>query len=252
MGARAIKRAFRNNPFALLQNERRRQAGRQGPARYPPWFYAASLYPPGPAPLPRVVPSEVGHFQPPEAESKCEQRQLASVFSPKRTKERELHVKHVKNAPKIRYPEDALRREFYATHPFELSRPVNLVETEQSLLEGPSGRGTVDGESVVNRAMELISAEGGSHPLHIAYNMALAEFYEKRAGQELELEKAKAQRAHERKAAREALKRSGDQQKVDAEKAHQEEIPHDVTWFKQRETEEFKKNAQYVNEVVAE
>ncbi|KAJ3199558.1 mitochondrial ribosomal small subunit component [Dinochytrium kinnereticum] len=249
MGARAIKRVLKNNPFSLLQTQAKKQLtnpasdARPKKIRHAPWVYAVSLFPPAPAPLPYVVPSEVGQFSLPGSIETISKKQENSVNSSKRIKPSNLRIHHSKKAPMIQYPEDALRKEFYATHPFELNRPVTVAETEESLLA--SSRDTVDGESVVRKTMELINKDGGAHPLHIAYNIALAEFYKKRAGEEL---------AFEQKIAAEKgrLEKLAQNQGADSTEKLEVTEPRDVTWFRNREEEEIARNVKFLDDMVAE
>ncbi|KAJ2780984.1 mitochondrial ribosomal small subunit component [Coemansia javaensis] len=86
--------------------------------------------------------------------------------------------------PKIVFPEDGLRREFYKNHPFEMYRPRILMETigrgsqDWSRLAGSPGQ--VTGE----RQHYLMVAEGMSK--QEAYAKATHEFYKIRAREDME------------------------------------------------------------------
>ncbi|KAJ3107746.1 mitochondrial ribosomal small subunit component [Phlyctochytrium planicorne] len=248
MGVRPIKRVLKNNPFSLLRTQEKKQIaanpeplGRSHAPRstVAPWVHAVSLFPPAPAPLPYVIPSEAGHFSA-SGHERTPSKQPNIAESSKRVKDGELKTRHVRHPPKIRYPEDALRKEFYATHPFELRRPISLVETEESLSD-PSLR-VKDGESVIRRTMDLIEKEGGSYPLHIAYNISLAEFYTARAGQEL---------AHEQ----ERVKKLAEQREDALAQGREDEAPakpKQIAWFSEREEEEIANNNNYLDQLKAE
>ncbi|OZJ04374.1 hypothetical protein BZG36_03199 [Bifiguratus adelaidae] len=115
-----------------------------------------------------------------------------------RTQRTTIHhkAKHLRTktpTPKpIVYPEDHLRRKFYKDHPFELHRPVSLIETDDAvnrtdfsalLLPGmhPS---EVTGETVIRYQLFLMSQH--NMPERKAYVKACNEFYEIRAKQEQE------------------------------------------------------------------
>ncbi|KAK6509965.1 mitochondrial ribosomal small subunit component [Arthrobotrys musiformis] len=90
----------------------------------------------------------------------------------------------------IQYPEDGLRKTFFADHPWELARPRILVEDDGndslgydwSRLQQP-GR-ALDGESVIQRQMWLMENEKLSKSA--AYDVARKEFYRLRMRSDIE------------------------------------------------------------------
>ncbi|KAJ1736913.1 mitochondrial ribosomal small subunit component [Coemansia sp. Benny D160-2] len=90
--------------------------------------------------------------------------------------------------PKIVFPEDELRREFYKNHPFEKFRPRIVMETNgknnQDWGRLSNGASLVTGESVVRYQHYLMQAEGMSK--QDAYTQATNEFYKVRAREEME------------------------------------------------------------------
>ncbi|KAJ2689812.1 mitochondrial ribosomal small subunit component [Coemansia spiralis] len=90
--------------------------------------------------------------------------------------------------PKIEFPEDELRREFYKNHPFELYRPRIVMEltgkNNQDWARLTDGTGQVTGESVVRYQHYLMQAGGLSK--QEAYAQATREFYKIRGREELE------------------------------------------------------------------
>lgn len=88
----------------------------------------------------------------------------------------------------IVYPEDKVRDTFYASHPFELSRPRSLLQYESSFdaydwsknIYGNRADLDVCGENVVQRTMYLATQK----PLREAYEIALEEFYAVRSEEE--------------------------------------------------------------------
>ncbi|KAJ2159778.1 mitochondrial ribosomal small subunit component [Coemansia sp. RSA 552] len=90
--------------------------------------------------------------------------------------------------PKIVFPEDRLRREFYKNHPFETYRPRILMEmtgkNERKWSQLSDEAGEVTGEDVVRFQYYLMRTEGLSK--QGAYERATQEFYKIRAREEME------------------------------------------------------------------
>ncbi|KAJ1952164.1 mitochondrial ribosomal small subunit component, partial [Dipsacomyces acuminosporus] len=90
--------------------------------------------------------------------------------------------------PKITFPEDGMRREFYKKHPFEALRPRIVMEPNGETVKDWSkitqGSGQVSGEQVVRYQYYLMQAEGLS--VEEAYAKATSEFYKLRAREEIE------------------------------------------------------------------
>ncbi|KAJ9058385.1 mitochondrial ribosomal small subunit component [Entomophthora muscae] len=101
--------------------------------------------------------------------------------------------------PMIKYPEDELRREFFNDHPFELTRPVCLVEDDQAttsnweavLSDDKSIR--ISNEDVIMAQLKLIS-EGMSR--EEAYEKVTHELSQHRIYEEIEDAAAKKQAKH--------------------------------------------------------
>ena len=116
-------------------------------------------------------------------------RKLPPFLSTKRPS-RQGKVRRVFDPQPIRYDEDALRRRFYKEHPWELARPVLLVESDctesrrydWSKLEQPGKQ--LSGESVVQRQLHLMTHKKLS--VHEAYLQACAEFYKVRSFEAVE------------------------------------------------------------------
>ncbi|KAJ3412280.1 mitochondrial ribosomal small subunit component [Chytridiales sp. JEL 0842] len=279
------KRALRNNPFSILKTYAKHQsvlsASTASPSRrftpntpseprHSAWFPAVSLHPPGPAPLPYVVPTEVGHFTPPTNPTTPPSEQTF-----KRVKPSQLKPVYTTQPPTITYPEDTLRQRFYKLHPFELLRPRSLVETEESILEaieqgeqgGKAGKewdeqAKVSGESVVQRALYLARHE--NQPLEVAYSLALSSFYTHRALEETQHQIRKQSLLNllsERQAAHAALveaaeaeyARTGDQKVLDElPEAPVEGVGRGVQMFREREEGEVEKGLEYIKAVSKE
>ncbi|KAJ2078092.1 mitochondrial ribosomal small subunit component [Coemansia sp. RSA 988] len=90
--------------------------------------------------------------------------------------------------PKIVFPEDSLRREFYKNHPFEKYRPRILMEltgeTNQDWKQLTDGTGQVTGENVIRYQHYLMQDKGMTK--EAAYAQATQEFYAFRAREDSE------------------------------------------------------------------
>ncbi|KAI8319526.1 hypothetical protein GQ54DRAFT_279295, partial [Martensiomyces pterosporus] len=90
--------------------------------------------------------------------------------------------------PKIEFPEDSLRREFYKKHPFETLRPRIVMEpngkTVQDWSKITQGSSRVSGEQVIRYQYYLMQTQGLSE--QEAYSRATSEFYKLRAREEME------------------------------------------------------------------
>ncbi|KAJ3331747.1 mitochondrial ribosomal small subunit component [Blyttiomyces sp. JEL0837] len=203
------KRLLRNNPFSIIRtfekarqveqaklaSQRTRNPQQQAASSTlptPSWLPAVSLYPPPSKPLRQVIPTEVGHFGAQSASNRTHASQVAAASSLNRTNlrslRREIKAASTFQAPVISYPEDELRELFFKEHPFELRRPRCLVEMDGEMKVKPSQEWPapgssvgISGEDVIQKALYLQSAAGGSHSRQIAYNLALASFYKHRA-----------------------------------------------------------------------
>ncbi|KAJ2451748.1 mitochondrial ribosomal small subunit component [Coemansia sp. RSA 2336] len=89
--------------------------------------------------------------------------------------------------PKIEFPEDRLRKEFYRNHPFERYRPRSLVETTgknpQTWNKLSDGTSQITGENVIRYQYYLMQTKGMSK--QDAYIQATDEFYAIRAREEM-------------------------------------------------------------------
>lgn len=98
--------------------------------------------------------------------------------------------------PKLEFVEDKLRDVFYHQHPWEFSRPKDIVENKGTEMEKCDWshmlqlHKPLDGESVVQRTMWLLkeSKESGKkQTLFEAYDQARFEFYQLRMAEETEV-----------------------------------------------------------------
>ncbi|KAJ3242002.1 mitochondrial ribosomal small subunit component [Chytriomyces hyalinus] len=260
-----------NNPQRIVQTSQQQllaaaaaaSRGRGG-ASSPPspvWLHAVRMFPPAPPPLPYVVPSRVGHFGATEAAAKTAEKQIQSVQSPHRTQRAALRPVYTKTAPAIVYPEDALRKQFYNAHPFELLRPRVLIENVDALAGKSSSESLVpeevSGETVVQTAVRYASTE--KIPLSDAYNRALSEFYAVRREQEqaqhmdatrnrLELlKKLDALKKLQKDLSPEAAQES--RFELTTEMANIEKMMEhkQVSWFKERESEQLAESKAFLD-----
>ncbi|KZF25731.1 mitochondrial ribosomal protein [Xylona heveae TC161] len=96
----------------------------------------------------------------------------------------------------IKYPEDAMRKEFFADHPWELARPRVVLENDGkdaqhcdwSKMRQPNRR--LDGESVIQRQLWLLN-NVPEMTVARAYDQAREEFYALRHEEEVERRVAK-------------------------------------------------------------
>ncbi|KAJ3134360.1 hypothetical protein HK100_003664 [Physocladia obscura] len=126
------------------------------------WIAAVERVPPPPPALNTVVAERAGHFT-------SNEKKRSSIKN--KLKDKPVYTHH---SPAIVYPEDALRRTFYQTHPFERLRPVSLTEDGNN--EQPAA------ERIV-RAQQTYAREYGLDDTS-AYNVALAAFYADRQSAE--------------------------------------------------------------------
>jgi hypothetical protein len=158
---------LKHNPFTLSMTKEQ-----------PKWLKAMRLNPPAPKPMRGVIPSEVGMFG--------DSQNI--VFK----------------APEIKYKEDEIRDVFYKQHPFELSRPRELIEypVKWDTIHG-TPKVPLSGESVVQYTLAL--SESKKISLDQAYQLALEEFYEarqKQESQELQARKKRIEELRERELAK--------------------------------------------------
>ncbi|KAJ3063292.1 mitochondrial ribosomal small subunit component [Quaeritorhiza haematococci] len=213
-------RKLHRNPFTICKNFQR--SGRS--STQPPWFTAVQKVPPPPMPLRSVVPSEVAQFAEPDAQKQVSELQAATTRLVARVNNpRKAYRPHyVRKPPRIVYPEDKLREEFYRTHPFELVRPRNIVETEESLkertwssIDGGEGKTELTGENVIKYTTYLMSKEGGGLSRAAAYRQALSEFYKRRAEEEHREELEKQQLAAAKAREEEGLLKESEEEDMD-------------------------------------
>ncbi|CCJ30740.1 unnamed protein product [Pneumocystis jirovecii] len=91
----------------------------------------------------------------------------------------------------ITYPEDRLRKKFFKDHPWELARPRNLIEYDGKDAENydwsqlNQKTKSLDGESVVQRQLWLMTHSKPKQAEEEAYAKALSEFYYARAQEQI-------------------------------------------------------------------
>ncbi|KAI9361649.1 mitochondrial ribosomal protein S25-domain-containing protein [Zopfochytrium polystomum] len=254
-----------NNPYKILKAARARLPAQS--QKSPAWMNALAKFPPGPFPMRQVVPSEVGQFISPGAVERFAHDQELASRNPHRSKRPRMnpHPLAVSSKPPlIVYPEDKLRERFYSEHPFEMTRPKSVLETE----EGLEGRKTmkeslndnwtnVSGEDVVRRAQFLMTAEGGGHKEETAYNLALALFYRVRSEEE---RMAEVERFRKKEQLKRAAAVSGTTAETTGERQgpavtspnapdESEDEHFEIKWFRERETEEIEEGVRFAKEV---
>ncbi|CAG8461883.1 11607_t:CDS:2 [Ambispora leptoticha] len=143
-------------------------------SKAPIWYPVMKMFPPGQS-LPRASNNNA-----------------TSTLNKKNNKNSTKHLRTKSARPQpIVYPEDALRRQFYRDHPYELLRPRVLMEKEiqvdkvwKSLVGDDEDPSEVTGESVIQYQMYLMAHKGMSQ--RQAYAIACNEFYKIRAREEIE------------------------------------------------------------------
>ncbi|RKO88038.1 mitochondrial ribosomal protein S25, partial [Blyttiomyces helicus] len=152
-----IKRATRgpkptkikNPPLQLTSTADSLIATKRLPSK-PAWYPVVSAHPPHIITPVDVDPLAVGQFAAlgrmrarVELQRKESRIDFTSPYAdeaplldpvPKGVREPCLQVT-TRTVPEIYYPEDEIRKAFYKLHPFELDRPISLVETEETLVE---------------------------------------------------------------------------------------------------------------------
>ncbi|KAI5965507.1 RSM25 [Candida theae] len=95
--------------------------------------------------------------------------------------------------PKLTFLEDELRNYFYLQHPWELSRPKNLIENNGDEISKKCDwsqmlqlHKPLDGESVIQRAVYLLHNDDKVKDVFEAYDIARFEFYRLRMAEEME------------------------------------------------------------------
>lgn len=118
---------LKNNPFTLLKNIKTSRVN-----VLPVWAPVISLFPPAPCPIKSAIPEQIGAFLP---ENYIKDRQRRQVESSTRIQDSRVKCRptYYTKPFDIVYPEDAMRKDFYQTHPFELQRPFCIVETQETL-----------------------------------------------------------------------------------------------------------------------
>ncbi|KAJ2352613.1 mitochondrial ribosomal small subunit component [Coemansia sp. RSA 2618] len=161
-------------------------------------------------------------------------------------KKKHMHAK-CNRPPKIVFPEDSLRKEFFKNHPFETFRPRTLTETSkmrpQTWSQLSDGTGQVTGENVIRYQYYLMQTKGMSK--HDAYSQATEEFYAIRAREEMEAKIAQ-QEAHFYGA--HALKKPFSVHQLRVEDA---EIRKSAEAFKRRQEEERMKDSMATEKMFA-
>ncbi|KAK4101970.1 mitochondrial ribosomal protein [Parathielavia hyrcaniae] len=157
--------------FETAQSQLTSSIIRSKPNTAAPWVKAVTHIPPAEV-LTRPYP--VQHKEP-KVRGKAAQRPPRHMFRP----------------AEIVHPEDELRQQFYRDHPWELARPMMVLE-----LDGKDARDrdwskglrqpgmALSGESVVQRQLYLMEVRGKSRAR--AYDMARKEFYELQQQEEIE------------------------------------------------------------------
>lgn len=163
----------------------------------PVWFDVVAKYPP----THNLI--KVAHMkESSEQEGKDFRKKAVSINNKAntnnlyKTRESSLESKsrnnQVHRIPKLRFIEDSLRKIFYKQHPWELSRPKNLIENSGNEIEKCNWshmlqlNKPLDGESVVQRTLWLFKNESNNLTPFEAYDKARFEFYKLRMIEEME------------------------------------------------------------------
>ncbi|KAI9205198.1 mitochondrial ribosomal protein S25-domain-containing protein [Polychytrium aggregatum] len=132
---RAPPKTVKLNPLRIIHFANRSLAAKapgSAESAQPKWMSAVKMFPPSASfVLKTVIPSEVGQFVDQEEVQRTRLSQVNSVSLVHRSKPKK--PQYADKPPVIVYPEDRLREDFYKHHPFELSKPFNLVEDTQAL-----------------------------------------------------------------------------------------------------------------------
>ncbi|KAJ1563758.1 mitochondrial ribosomal small subunit component, partial [Nowakowskiella sp. JEL0078] len=198
-----MKIPLKNNPFTILDNFDRAMV-RTNIVK-PAWYAAVQLFPPGEIPLRTVNPLEHGNYLPPSHTVQLIKSQLMNAVSSKRRQKSKNFKQLLFSRPlKILYPEDSLRDRFYRQHPWELNRPIEIIETDESIAEsrdwstlsgGNKPTKVISGENVIQHTLYLV--RNSDIKLDDAYEKVLAEFYQTRAREEIEVMKRREERVQE-------------------------------------------------------
>ncbi len=97
---------LRNNPFKIAETAKLKMEFKQI-TKPPLWLNAMQLYPLAPKPLKQIITKDHSQFKNKDTQ----------------------HI--TKTVPKITFEEDIIRQVFYEQHPFELDRPVYLIDKSQ-------------------------------------------------------------------------------------------------------------------------
>ncbi|KAG5437766.1 hypothetical protein PCANB_000479 [Pneumocystis canis] len=115
---------------------------------------------------------------------------LLKRFPPQFIKITKLSKPKLLSPQNIIYPEDRLRKRFFKDHPWELARPRNLIENNSdpehydwSHLQQKTK--SLDGESVIQRQLWLMTHAKPKRTEENAYAEALSEFYYARAQEQI-------------------------------------------------------------------
>ncbi|KAF3924214.1 hypothetical protein ABW21_db0202383 [Orbilia brochopaga] len=149
----------------------------------PPWYRVVASIPPSTI-LVRTAPVSF-ESEPSSAEEIRPEETLSVTWKARKSKS-------FFRPERIQYAEDDLRKTFFADHPWELARPRILVEDsgsdsqryDWSRLQQP-GR-ELDGESVVQRQMWLMTNGNPKLSRKAAYDVARREFYKLRMRSDIE------------------------------------------------------------------
>lgn len=117
--------SLRNNPYEILDQIQSKVKASRIELPKSNWQAAVAAVPPAPISLSRPDSGLFGtkkSFKPFNPEFK-------RINNPKKT----YKPRYVVKPPKIVYEEDKIRKEFFKMHPFELSEPLVVKETESSL-----------------------------------------------------------------------------------------------------------------------
>lgn len=167
----------------------------------PVWFDIVAKYPPKHNLVKKPYIHEANSTDPRNdlLKPKDQPLQKTQIFKTRPTSNEVANKNNqIHRIPKLKFLEDELRNYFYLQHPWELSRPKNLIEnngdeilkkcdwSHMLQLHKP-----LDGESVIQRAMYLLQNDDKVKDIFEAYDAARFEFYRLRMAEEMESHIAK-------------------------------------------------------------
>ncbi|KAJ3380783.1 hypothetical protein HDU84_005566 [Entophlyctis sp. JEL0112] len=243
---------LRNNPMRITDAAAARRQSHPREAA-PQWLKAVRANPPAAPPLPAVVPAHVGHFGHAALQRRTDRAHLMSIQSPHRANPRSLTPVYTKKPPQIIFPEDDLRRRFYAQHPFEQTRPVSIVEDLAETPVAEAGNGgsprVMTGEAVVQQTLAKMAANP-QYDVETAYSLALAEFYtERRAAESSRFADDERKKAVILQKLQSLIKEDPDNEAAHTNAFKKSLLNTQVEWFREREAASLSESKKFMEQL---